>query len=212
VTFWRDFSYTRRCDHRKLSYRPLGVQKATRTSTSEIDASKAGILTLFSGPEIGAPKAGRKILNIPTLPSTPDRDQPLLCTHRPISDQQPHSSTYGTYKATSEDDGDCFKDGQGAPKTTILAVDRWLEGEGGGQGHSFVCVECVFGCSDRSPLKRGSADFRKMGVGQNRELENFVTRCQHPGIGEFANLAVFGHFGVLATPKQTRVLTTPTHS
>jgi hypothetical protein len=170
-------------------------------------------LTLFVGPEIGAPKAVRKILNIPTLPSTPDRHQPLLSMHRPSSDQQPHSSRYGTYKATSEDDGNCFKDGQGASKTTILEVDWRLEGEGGGQGHSFVCVDYVFGCSGRSPLKRGSADFRKTGgVGQNRELENFVTRCQHPGIGEFAILAVFGHFGVLGTRKQTRVFGTPTHS
>jgi hypothetical protein len=107
----------------KLSYRPLGVQKATRTSPPEIDASKAGILTLFAGPEIGAPKAGPKILNIPTLPSTPERDQPFLSMHRLSSDQRPHSSMYGTYKATSEDAGDCFKDGQGASKTTILTID-----------------------------------------------------------------------------------------
>jgi hypothetical protein len=52
----------------------LGVQKTTRISTSETDASKAEILTLFAGPEIGAPKAGPKIINIPTLPSTPERD------------------------------------------------------------------------------------------------------------------------------------------
>jgi hypothetical protein len=62
-------------------------------------------------------------------------------------------------------------------------------------------------------LKGGAPIFGKRGgVGQNRELENFVTRCQHPGIGEFANLAIFGHFGVLGTPKQTRDSRTPTHS